>query len=79
MVTLIPSVYAHVANGILLLIAVIILSKNYSKIALLEPYKLLIITLLFSLSVGVHGLSHLGLEQYYGYTPLHHCKYGYKK
>ena len=65
-----PSFYAHVLNGALLFIAIIILYINYSKFLQLEPYKLLCLTLLLSLSVGIHGLSHLGLEKGYGYNPL---------
>ncbi len=65
-----PSFYAHVLNGILLFIAMILLYTNYSKIIQLEPYKLLCLILLLSLSVGIHGLSHLGLEKEYGYNPL---------
>ena len=34
-----PSFYAHVINGLLLLLAVILLLKNYTKIVNLEPYK----------------------------------------
>jgi hypothetical protein len=41
--------------------------KNYSKISNLEPYKLISLTLLFSLTVGIHGLSHLGLETKYNF------------
>jgi hypothetical protein len=66
-----PSVYAHVINGLLLLIAFIISFRNYSQIRNLEPYKLIIIVLIFSIGVGVHGLSHLGLEKVYNYNPLH--------
>ena len=65
-----PSFYAHVLNGILLFIAMILLYTNYSKIIQLEPYKLLCLTLLLSLSVGIHGLSHQGLEKEYGYNPF---------
>jgi hypothetical protein len=65
-----PSFYAHVLNGVLLFIAMIMLYTNYSKIIQLEPYKLISITLLLSLTVGIHGLSHLGLEKEYGYNPL---------
>ena len=52
------------------------IAKNYSKIIVLEPYKLVMLTLLFSLGVGVHGISHLGLEKIYGYnykTDSWHC------
>ena len=65
-----PSFYAHVLNGILLFIAMILLYTNYSKIIQLEPYKLICLTLLLSLGVGIHGLSHQGLEKEYGYNPL---------
>jgi hypothetical protein len=65
-----PSFYAHVLNGILLLIAIMFLYTNYSKIIHLESYKLLCIILLLSMSVGIHGISHLGLENSYGYNPL---------
>jgi hypothetical protein len=65
-----PSVYAHIINGLFLLLAFIILYRNYSQIRKLEPYKLIIIVLIFSIGVGVHGLSHLGLEKVYNYNPL---------
>ena len=53
-----------------LLLAFIILTRNYSKLKNLEPYKLIILTLIFSISIGIHGLSHLGLENYYNYNPI---------
>jgi hypothetical protein len=65
-----PSLYAHMINGVLLLVAVIILYKNYNQIKKLEPYKLIILTLIFSIGFGIHGLSHLGLEKGYNYNPL---------
>lgn len=67
---LIPSVYAHVLNGLLLLFICILLYKYYPKIVSLEPYKIIIILLLLSMSVGIHSLSHLGLEYSYGYNPV---------
>ena len=67
---LIPSFYAHIINTVLIIFAIIILYKNYSKISRLEPYKLLILILLFTLVIGVHGISHLGLEKIYGFNPF---------
>lgn len=67
---LLPSLYAHVINGILLLVAFILLYKNYSSIKSMDKYKLILLVLLFSIATGVHGLSHLGLEKTYGYNPL---------
>ena len=66
-----PSFYAHIINGLLMLFAFMLLYKNYSTISKLEPYKLIILTLIFSLCVGVHGLLHLGLETIYNYNPLY--------
>ena len=65
-----PSVYAHIINGLLLVVAVALLYKNYSKIRNLSAYKLIIIVLMFSIGFGIHGLSHLGLEENYGYNPI---------
>ena len=67
---LIPSLYAHIINGILLLVAFILLLKNYNSIKNIDKYKLIVLVLLFSIASGVHGLSHLGLEKGYGYNPL---------
>ena len=65
-----PSFYAHIINGLLMLIAFVLLYKNYSKISNLEPYKLIVLTLILSICVGVHGLSHLGLESIYNFNPM---------
>jgi hypothetical protein len=65
-----PSFYAHIINGLLLFISLIIFYKNYNKISNLEPYKLILLTLFFSIGIGVHGLSHLGLEKNYNYNPI---------
>ena len=67
---LVPSLYAHVINGILAFIAVIVFYKYYSKISRLEPYKLIILILMFSIAIGLHGLSHQGLEKNYNFNPL---------
>jgi hypothetical protein len=66
----IPSFYAHAVNGFFLLLAFILLYKNYSKIMMLEPYKMIILSLLLSISIGIHGLSHSFLEKNYNYNPM---------
>ena len=65
-----PSIYAHALNGILLLIAVIILFRNWNKMMRLKPDKMIEMVLFFSLVIGVHSISHLGLETVYGLNPL---------
>jgi hypothetical protein len=67
---LVPSFYAHIINGILIFVAVIVLYNNYSKISRLEPYKLIILILIFSICFGIHGLSHQGLEKNYNFNLL---------
>jgi hypothetical protein len=65
-----PSFYAHIINGFFIFIAIIMLYKNYSKIIKTKPYNLIILVLFFSICIGVHGLSHMGLEKNYNYNPL---------
>ena len=65
-----PSFYSYIINGVLLFIAFILLYKNYSIIIHLEPYKLISLVLILSMSVGIHSLTHLGLEKVYGYNPM---------
>jgi hypothetical protein len=66
----IPSIYAHIVNGILILIALILFYNNYSALRNIDVYKKLLLTLVFSISIGVHGLSHLGLETVYNFNPM---------
>jgi len=65
-----PSFYAHAFNGILLLTTFIIIIINIKYLKQLDIYKQIMLLLIFTLVVGVHGLSHLGLEQAYQYNPL---------
>ena len=65
-----PSIMAHVLNGLLMLAAVIVAYINISVLRRLEPFKIVMILLVFSIAIGIHGLSHLGLESVYGLNPL---------
>ena len=67
---LFPSFYAHIFNGILLFIGLILIALNYSKLIKIETYKIIMIVLVFSIAIGIHGLSHLGLEYIYNFNPL---------
>jgi hypothetical protein len=62
-----PSILAHVVNGIVLLIAIILFFRYYTK---MDNNKIVFATLLLSIAIGIHGLSHLGLEMHYGYNLL---------
>ena len=65
-----PSIYAHITNGLLLFIAMILIYRNYKTILRLNTYERIVLLLLFSLAIGVHGLSHLGLESIYNWNPM---------
>lgn len=65
-----PSIYAHITNGILLFIAMILIYRNYKTILKLNIYERIVLLLLFSLAIGLHGLSHLGLESVYNWNPM---------
>jgi len=65
-----PSIYAHVINGLLMFAAIVIAYINFSVLKRIDPYKLIMIFLVFSIAVGIHGMSHLGLEKVYGFNPL---------
>jgi hypothetical protein len=69
-----PSFYAHGLNGILLFVALIIVILNYSRLKKYESYpgNTLYLTLLLSIAVGIHGISHLGLEYVYGFNPMNY-------
>ena len=64
-----PSIYAHTISGGLLLAGTIYLALYISKIMPRDPYQILVLILLFSMTMGIHGLSHAGLEAMYSYSP----------
>ena len=57
---------AHILNGLLLLF--IVVSLAFAKIQ--GPFNRVVVLLLFSIAIGIHGLSHLGLEKEYNYNPF---------
>ena len=65
-----PSVMAHTLNGGLLIVALILAVVNYRVISRLPVLQMITLVLILSIAVGVHGLSHAGLESAYGYNPL---------
>jgi len=64
------SFYAHILNGLFLFIAILIIILNFGVFKRIDLVKACIVSLLLSIAVGVHGLSHLGLESVYGYNSL---------
>ena len=65
-----PSVMAHALNGVLMFAAVVVAYMNFRVLYKLDPYKKVMILLVFSVAIGIHALSHLGLETVYGLNPF---------
>ena len=65
-----PSLIAHFFGALVLLVAILIFVNNYKRIVSKGPYSMLILLLLTSAVITLHGLSHLGLESAYGFNPL---------
>jgi hypothetical protein len=63
-----PSIAAHILSGLILFVAAFVLFSNYSLIKK-NPLTLVTLLFIFSIALGVHGLSHLGVEVVYGYNP----------
>lgn len=74
-IVLAPSFFAHAFNGLFMLLAIVFLYINFSTFKNLDAYKKLLLLLLFSIAMGVHGLSHVGLEYMYNYNPFQFLYY----
>lgn len=61
---------AHALNGILMFVAVVVAYMNFRVLNNLDPYKKVMILLVFSVAIGIHAMSHLGLESVYGLNPF---------
>jgi hypothetical protein len=66
-----PSILAHIVSGGFMLVALACLVTCYSQLRKLDPYRSVVLILLFSIAVGLHGVSHLGLEKEYNYNPMY--------
>jgi hypothetical protein len=65
-----PSILSHIMSGAFLFAGMVLLAMRFSSMSSVSPYRMLLIILLISVAIGVHGISHLGLEKAYGYNPL---------
>ena len=68
--TLAPSIMAHILNGLFLMIILWFSLYHYHTLVNLEVYQKLVLLFLLTLTIGLHGLSHLGLERVYSLNPL---------
>ena len=66
-----PSIVAHIVSGGFMLVALACLVTCSSQLRKLDLYRTVVLTLLFSIAIGLHGVSHLGLEKQYNYNPMY--------
>ncbi len=64
-----PSFYTHIFTGVAILITLLLLYFYYKKINL-SIYQKIIIFLLLTIIISIHGISHHYLEIYYHFNPL---------
>ena len=65
-----PLVFTHVLSALLMVYALYIGITCYAKLCRLEVYNMLVLVLLASIVLGVHGISHIEMKKIYGYTML---------
>ncbi len=64
-----PSIMAHMLNGGILFIAIAFVILYFPKLQALDAYRIIVLVLLFSIVVGIHGISHVLLEKEYQFIP----------
>lgn len=64
-----PSIMAHMLNGIIFFIAIIFVIVFFPKLQTLDAYRIIVLVLLFSIVIGIHGISHVLLEKEYQFIP----------
>jgi len=66
---MIPSIYAHIAGAIILAIGIVHIVYHFAKLKSRDPYQIVVLILISSIVITLHGISHMGIEYMYGYNP----------
>jgi hypothetical protein len=64
-----PSIAAHAIGGFFLFIAIVYILIHSAKLQALDTYRILVLILLFSIVITLHGVSHVLLEKEYNFVP----------
>jgi len=64
-----PSFNSLFITGLLVLTILMIVISNFKQFVRLDYYRKITILSLIAITVGVHGLIHLGVEVNYGFNP----------
>lgn len=65
-----PSFYIHILTWIFIFISVGLIAKDFSNIQSRNTYDIVLLLLVFTQVLAIHGITHLGLENVYKYNPL---------
>ncbi len=65
-----PSFLAGGLNGLFILVAFLLIIKNWSELKSLDSYRLIVLIVFISIAFGIHSLVHLGLESAYKWNPI---------
>ena len=64
-----PSLNSLFLTGLLLLLILVTIIRNFKDITKLPPFYKLILLSILTIAIGVHGLIHLGVEKQYNFNP----------
>ena len=65
-----PSIFAHTFSGILIAFSLVLMILYYRQLERIDMYQIITLILLFSITIGIHSISHLVLEKNYNYYGL---------
>ena len=65
-----PSIIAHMTGAAIFLIAIGVIVLHFGDMKKYDIFHLIIILLLLSCAISIHGVSHAILEMNYNYNPL---------
>ena len=65
-----PSFFATALTGLIMVAILLTVMFSWSKVKNFTLYEKIIVSALFGMVIGVHGLLHLGMEATYHFNPL---------
>lgn len=64
-----PSIITHTVGGIFLVWSIGLLILYLPVVRSLDAYRLIVLLMLVSITITLHGLSHVAMEKVYNYNP----------
>jgi 4-hydroxybenzoate polyprenyltransferase len=69
-----PSILAHMLSSLVMAASVLFGLYYFSKLKSLDSYRILVLGLLFTIVLTIHGISHALLEKEYNFIPFNMWK-----